>query len=80
MKESTAKKPVATTGPAKKPTIPSKRKFSESSGSSYKRVGKSRMKHTEESSAEPIDEDDEERKSEVSGKKRNQKVAVKKHI
>jgi hypothetical protein len=53
-----------------KPTVPSKRKHSESSGSSYKKVGESRMKYTEESSAEPIDEDDEERKSQVSSKKR----------
>jgi hypothetical protein len=36
------------------------------------------MRYTEEPSAEPIDEDDEERKSQVSTKKRNQKVAVKK--
>ncbi len=55
-KINTAKKPVGTIGAAKKPTAPTKRKFSESSGSSYKRMGKSRMKHTEESSAEPIHE------------------------
>ncbi len=85
MKESSAKKPSTlgdivtskTTGNSK-PTLPSKRKHSESSGSSYKKVGESRMKVTEESSAEPIDEDDEERKSQISAKKRNQKLAVKK--
>jgi hypothetical protein len=68
-----------TTGNSK-PTLPNKRKHSESSGSSYKRVGESRMKHTEESSAEPIDEDDEESKSQAGAKKRNQKVAAKKII
>ncbi len=57
-----------------KPTLPSKRKFSESSGSSYKRVGESRMKYTEEPSAEPIDENDDESKSQVSGKKRSLKA------
>jgi hypothetical protein len=64
MNPSTVGNPVTskTTGTSK-PTLPSKRKFSESSGSSYKKVGKNRMKYTEESSAEPINEDDEESKS-----------------
>jgi hypothetical protein len=38
------------------------------------------MKYTEESSAEPINEDDEESESQINTKKRNQKVEAKKGI
>jgi hypothetical protein len=38
------------------------------------------MKHTVESSAEPIDEEDDESKSQGSAKKRSLKVAAKKGI